>query len=159
MISLIVAMDEQGLIGRDNQLPWHLPADLRYFKQTTMGRPVVMGRKTFESIGKPLPGRRNVIVTRNRSYAAAGCEIIHSLADMPGGGEDEVFVIGGAELFAAMLPLADRLYLTRIRETFAGDTYFPELNEADWRLVSTAEGVVDDKNPHPHAFLVYERQA
>ena len=117
MISLLVAMDQNRVIGKDNQLPWHLPADLQYFKKVTMGHPIIMGRKTFDSIGRVLPGRENVIVTRNREYTNTECTILHSIEevkDFADANEQEVFIIGGAEIFKAILSVADRLYITKI---------------------------------------------
>jgi dihydrofolate reductase len=160
MISFIVAMDKNRVIGKDNQLPWHLPADLKFFKKTTMGHPIVMGRKTHESIGKPLPGRENIIVTRNKQYQPEGCMVIHSLAELKrleSKKEEEVFVIGGAEIFKTIFPIADRLYITMIAHEFAGDTYFPEFNESDWNLVSIAKGETDESNPYEYSFNIYER--
>lgn len=160
MISFIVAMDKNRVIGKDNQLPWHLPADLKFFKKTTMGHPIVMGRKTHESIGKPLPGRENIIVTRNKQYQPEGCMVIHSLAELKrleAKKEEEVFVIGGAEIFKTIFPIADRLYITMIAHEFAGDTYFPEFNESDWNLVSIAKGETDESNPYEYSFNIYER--
>jgi dihydrofolate reductase len=151
-------MDENGVIGRDNRLPWHLPADLAYFRQLTTGHTVVMGRKTFESIGKPLKNRRNVVVTRNPAFRADGCTVVHSLAEAwRAAGDGDVFVIGGAELFREALPAADRLYVTRIHHAFEGDVYFPEFPADEWRLVSRRPGVKDERNPYDHEFLVYER--
>ncbi|KAA9021689.1 type 3 dihydrofolate reductase [Niallia endozanthoxylica] len=161
MISFIVAMDKNRVIGKDNQLPWHLPADLKFFKRVTMGHPIIMGRNTFESIGKPLPGRENIIVTRNKEYVQEGCTIIHSIEEllqMASHNNEEVFVIGGAELFQATFPMADRLYITRIEEEFTGDTYFPEFNQSDWDLVSQEKGVKDEKNPYEYFFTIYERK-
>lgn len=158
-VSMIVAMSRNRVIGRDNKLPWRLPADLAYFKKTTMGHPVIMGRKTYESIGKPLPGRTNIIVTRDPSYRAAGCEIAHSaeealrLAD----GQDP-FVIGGSELYGLFFPVADRLYVTSIDETFAGDAYFPEIDPNEWQVISSQRGTIDEKNGHAHTFVLYERK-
>lgn len=160
MISFIVAMDKNRVIGKDNQLPWHLPADLKFFKKTTMGHPIIMGRKTHESIGKPLPGRENIIVTRNKHYHPEGCTVIHSLAELKkleAEKEAEVFVIGGAELFKTVFPIADRLYITMIAHEFAGDTYFPEFNESDWNLVSIEKGETDERNPYEYSFNIYER--
>lgn len=160
MISFIVAMDKNRVIGKDNQLPWHLPADLKFFKKTTMGHPIIMGRKTHESIGKPLPGRENIIVTRNKHYHLEGCTVIHSLAELKkleSEKEAEVFVIGGAELFKTVFPIADRLYITMIAHEFAGDTYFPEFNESDWNLVSIEKGETDERNPYEYSFNIYER--
>ncbi len=121
MISFIVAMDKNRVIGKDNELPWHLPADLKFFKKLPMGHPIVMGRKTHESIGKPLPGRENIIVTRNQEYKAEGCIIIHSVDELikfAAGENEEIFVIGGAELFKTVFPFADRLYITEIDHQF-----------------------------------------
>ncbi|OCS88686.1 dihydrofolate reductase [Caryophanon tenue] len=127
MISLIVAHDEQYVIGKDNDMPWHLPGDLQYFKAQTMGKPVIMGRKTFESIGRPLPGRRNIVITRNRDYSAEGIEVVYSLAEALALTNDapEQMVIGGQQIFTEALPLATRLYITHIDTTFEGDTFFP----------------------------------
>ncbi|MBD1381602.1 dihydrofolate reductase [Metabacillus arenae] len=160
MISFMLAMDENRVIGKDNDLPWHLPADLAYFKKTTMGHPIVMGRKTFESIGKPLPGRENIIVTTNQSYNQPGCKVVHSIQELMDYisrlKQEETFIIGGAKLFEGTLPYADRLYITLIHETFDGDTYFPEINQ-DWRIVSQHAGKKDENNPYEHEFVVYER--
>ncbi|MGE7878546.1 dihydrofolate reductase [Peribacillus muralis] len=160
MISLIVAMDENRVIGNDNRLPWHLPADLQYFKKVTLGHPIVMGRKTFESIGRVLPGRENVIVTRNQDFQALGCVVLHDVlkikmyADKR---DDEVFVIGGAEIFKEVLPFADRLYITEIHETFEGDTFFPAIDENEWQKVSSIEGIVDEKNRIAHNFIILQK--
>lgn len=135
-LALIAAVAANGVIGADNALPWRLPEDLKRFKALTLGHPVIMGRKTFESIGRPLPGRRNIVVSRNREYAAAGCEVAASLeAALKScrNGSDEVFVIGGAQIYAEALPLAQRLYLTEIRAEFAGDARFPEYDRGAWR--------------------------
>lgn len=161
MISLIVAMDQNRVIGKDNQLPWHLPADLHYFKQVTMGKPIVMGRKTFESIGRVLPGRENIIVTRNREYVNADCTILHSIYEVKqfaDESEQEVFIIGGAEIFKEVLAVADRLYLTEIEARFAGDTYFPLIDTTEWRQVSVTPGTVDEKNRYPYQFIVLEKK-
>ena len=163
MISFIVAMDNNRVIGKDNQLPWHLPADLKFFKKTTMGHPIVMGRKTHESIGKPLPGRENIIVTRNERYDSEGCTVIHSVEELirldAENKEKEIFVIGGAELFKTMFPFADRLYITQIDHEFAGDTFFPDYNESDWYLTSSDKGVKDEKNPYDYFYNIYDRRA
>ncbi|MCP1123601.1 dihydrofolate reductase [Bacillus sp. 3103sda1] len=158
MISLLVAMDKNRLIGKENQLPWHLPADLAYFKKVTMGHPIIMGRKTFESIGRPLPGRTNIILTRNKNYEMEGCEVIHSIDDVQKLDEqmnEEIFVIGGAEIFKEVLPFADRLYITKIEEVFEGDTFFPEINYDEWKEISVEQGVTDEKNPYTYAYHVY----
>ena len=154
-LSLIVAMDENRLIGSDNALPWHLPADLAYFKRTTMGKAIVMGRKTFESIGRPLPGRRNIVVSRNPDFSAAGCEVV---ADIDGAlaicaGDEEIMLIGGASLYRQILPRADRLYLTLIHHAFDGDTWFPELNPDQWREENRQDFDADDRNPYAYSFI------
>ena len=135
ILSIIAAMAKNRVIGIDNTLPWHLPEDLRHFKALTMGHHIVMGRKTYESIGKPLPGRVTVIVTRDAGYRAEGCLTEHSLdAAIAACGDDaEIFFVGGAELYAQVLPRADRLYLTEIQVEFPGDAYFPTFDMADWR--------------------------
>lgn len=161
MISLIWAMDENQVIGKDNQLPWHLPEDLKFFKRTTMGHPIAMGRKTQQSIGRILPGRENIIITRNRDFVCEGCTILHTIAellDYANKTNEEVFVIGGAEIFKEVLQVADRLYLTMIYETFPGDTYFPEINLNDWHLESCEKGLKDEKNPYHYEFLIYSRK-
>lgn len=161
MISLLVAMDNTRLIGKNNDLPWHLPADLAYFKRVTMGNKIVMGRKTYESIGHPLPGRENIIITRNTELQVDGCKVIHTpmeILELNSSQEDEIFVIGGAEIFKEILPFADRLYITAIDETFEGDTYFPEVNSKDWSLISKEKGVRDEKNPFDYYYEVYERR-
>ena len=158
-LSLIVAMDENRLIGSDNQLPWHLPADLAFFKRTTMGKPVLMGRKTFQSIGKPLPGRRNIVITRDAAFAAEGCEIAGSIdaalalcAD-----HEEVMLIGGASLYEQTLERADTLYITRIRHAFEGDTWFPEFDESGWKIADLQEQGADDRNAYAVSFVKYVR--
>jgi dihydrofolate reductase len=161
MISLLVAMDRNRGIGVDNKLPWHLPADLAYFKRITMGHPIVMGRKTHESIGRALPGRDNIILTRNKSYSAPGCRVIHSMQELEELNQEykheEIFLIGGADLFEQVLHTADRLYLTYIDEEFASDTFFPPINQEEWKLISKEKGIKDEKNPYDYDFIVYER--
>jgi len=136
-IALIVAVSENGVIGRDNQLPWHLPADLKRFKQLTTGHAVIMGRKTFESIGKPLPLRRNIVITRRKNWNADGIEVAHSLDEAIGlaASDDEVFILGGAEVFRDALPRANTLYLTRVHATVDGDVYFPPVDWSQWQLI------------------------
>ncbi|MBE0613869.1 MAG: dihydrofolate reductase [Burkholderiales bacterium] len=128
-------MAANRVIGRNNALPWHLPADLKRFKALTLGHPVVMGRKTYESIGKPLPGRRNLVITRNHDYSASGCDVVHTLdaALAACGGEETIFVIGGAELYRESLPRAHCLEFTEIHAPFEGDAFFPEFSLAQWR--------------------------
>ncbi len=154
-------MDKNRVIGKDNDLPWRLPADLAYFKKVTMGHPIVMGRKTYESIGRPLPGRENIIITRNQNYSAEGCTVLHSLDDVKKVIDDstkEVFIIGGAEIFKEAFPIADKLYITHIDEAFEGDTYFPAFSDQEWKEVSREKGVKDEKNPYDYYFSVYERK-
>lgn len=161
MISFLFAMGKNRVIGRDNQLPWHLPADLAYFKKKTMGHPIVMGRKTYESIGKPLPGRENVIVTRNSEYEAEGCTVVHSVDEacrmFPD--DEEIFVIGGAKLFDAFYPFADRMYVTYINETFEGDTFFRAIDDSEWKRTSVEKGIKNDKNRYEYSFITYERKS
>jgi len=161
MISLIWAMDENRVIGYRNQLPWRLPEDLKFFKRVTMGHPIMMGRKTFESIGKPLPGRENIIVTRDESYQKEGCAVMNSIEDFMSyakGKEEEIFVIGGAEIFKEVLPEADKLYLTMIHHQFEGDTFFPVFDIEKWELESREIGPKDEKNPYDYEFLIYKRK-
>jgi dihydrofolate reductase len=154
-ITIVVAMAANRVIGKDNSLPWHLPADLKHFKQLTLGKPVVMGRKTYESIGRPLPERTNIVVTRDRDYAAPGCVVVHSLEGaLEAAGESaEVMVIGGAGLYRQILPRTDTIHLTRVHAEFEGNTVFPELNEADWHEVSRTDCAPDEKNPWAYSFL------
>ncbi|MFS0645854.1 dihydrofolate reductase [Siminovitchia sp. 179-K 8D1 HS] len=160
MISFLWAEDENGLIGKNNELPWRLPADLQYFKETTMGHPIVMGRKTYESIGKPLPGRKNIILTRDTEFQAEECLVFHSkdeLLEWIGQYGSEVFITGGSEIFRLFLNDADRLYVTKIHSAFEGDTYFPAINWEEWRLISTKSGQKNEKNPYDYEFRIYER--
>ncbi|AZB43254.1 dihydrofolate reductase [Bacillus sp. FJAT-42376] len=160
MISFIFAMDEQRVIGRNNDLPWKLPADLAHFKRTTIGSPVVMGRKTFESMGsRPLPGRRNIVVTSNPDFHAEGCEILRSVKEIPLLEEEgrELFVIGGAKIFEEMLPHCTKMYVTLIHHSFDGDTFFPPFNETEWETVSKERGIKDEKNPYTYEFLELKR--
>lgn len=158
-ISYIVAMDRNRVIGRENQLPWRLPADLKFFKNTTMGHTIVMGRKTYESIGKPLPGRTNVIMTQNRDYEAPGCVIVHSIEElMDRYGDEEVFVTGGSELFRLFMPYVDKMYITRIEHEFEGNTVFPEFDEQQWEITWSEQGIKDEKNPYTYFFQKHEKK-
>lgn len=160
MISLIVAMDKDRVIGVENRLPWHLPADLKRFKELTMGHHVIMGRKTFESIGKPLPGRTNVIVTRQHDYHVEGCKVVHSLdaALMLTRGDAEAFVIGGGELFAHALEFADKLYLTEIDiQVGKGDAHFPVLDPSQWTLSEKTECQPDESNRFHYTYKTFTR--
>jgi dihydrofolate reductase len=158
--SLIVAAAENGVIGRGNQLPWHLPADLAHFKRTTLGHPVIMGRRTWESIGKPLPGRRNVVVSRTPGFAAPGCEVARDLASAYElvGDQAEAFVIGGTQLYEAALPGADRVYLTRVLANVDGDARFPGLRPDAWRETLLGEQAPDERNAYAMRFYLLERQ-
>ncbi|MDQ0257626.1 dihydrofolate reductase [Evansella vedderi] len=160
MISMIAAMGNNNVIGKDGDMPWHLPNDLKYFKKVTTGHPVLMGRKTFESIGKPLPNRKNYVLTRNKAFAPEGVEVLHSIGEVRPllDSEEEFFVIGGAHLYNDLLPLADRLYITHIKEDFTGDTFFPEIEQSEWKVISSEDGQVDEKNIYAHTFVVYERK-
>ena len=158
-LAFFLAMDEQHGIGYQNQLPWHMPADLKYFKKFTLGKPILMGRKTFASIGKPLPGRENIVITRDPTYRALGCTVYHSpkLALAALQAHQEVMLIGGAELFTQLLPQAELIYLTRIHAVFTADVYFPAWNENEWQLVSEEKHQPDSKNPYPYTFMTYQR--
>ena len=161
-ISMIVAMAHDRVIGKDNQMPWHLPADLAHFKRVTFGKPVLMGRKTFESIGRPLPGRRNLVISRNPDYQAEGIEVVGSveaaLALLAGSSVEELMVIGGGHLYAEMLPSADCLYLTRIDLAVEGDTRFPAFDDGQWQRVDCESHPADEKNPHPYSFETWLRR-
>lgn len=163
IVSLIVALDRRRGIGKDNQLLWRLPADMKRFRGLTMGHHLIVGRKTYESIGKPLPGRTMVVVTRNKTYQAEGCTVMHSLADAlalaHAHGESEAFIGGGAELYAKALELADRLYLTRVDIEADADTFFPAWNEQAWTLLEESAHPVDEKHASPFKFQTLQRKA
>lgn len=158
-IAIIVATDEQGLIGRENDLPWRLSADLQYFRKVTMGKPIVMGRNTHESIGRPLPGRQNIVVTSQPDYQAEGCEVVNSIDAALALCRDveEVMIMGGASLYRQTLALADKLYLTQVHAALEGDTWFPDWSESDWQLLSREDHPADDKNEFAYSFLQYQR--
>ena len=158
-LSLIVAMASNRAIGLNKQMPWHLSADLKKFKQITMGAPILMGRKTFESIGKPLVGRTNIIISRNPKYQQQGCFVFNSIevALKTYHAEPEVFIIGGASFYKAMLPLADRLYLTDIHQVFEADTFFPEINRSQWQEVAREDINNDNSVDFKYSFLTLER--
>ena len=161
-ISMIAAMAHDRVIGKDNQMPWHLPADLAHFKRVTLGKPVLMGRKTFESIGRPLPGRRNLVISRNPGYQAEGIEVVGSveaaLALLASSAVEELMVIGGGHLYAEMLPSADRLYLTQIDLAVEGDTRFPAFDDGQWQRIDCESHPADEKNPHPYSFETWQRR-
>lgn len=158
LLTLIVARARNGTIGRDNTLPWRLPEDLKHFKQTTMGAPVVMGRKTWDSIGRPLPGRRNIVVSRNRDLTLEGAEVVGSLEDAQRlcVGVEQVFLIGGAQLYAEALPSADRLVVTEIDADIPGDAFFPEVDRTRW-IETARETHHSEANGFDYAFVTYER--
>jgi len=159
-VSLIVAMAENRVIGLNNQLPWRLSADLQHFKALTMGKPIVMGRKTWESIERPLPGRTNIVVTRDVGYQAEGCVVVHSVdqALEVAEGSDEVMVIGGANLYQQLLDRADRLYLTLVRADIEGDTWFPEFDIEQWQESERESHSRDEKNEFDYEFVTLERR-
>ena len=158
-LSLIVAMAKNRVIGNHNQMPWHLPADFAYFKKITTGHPIIMGRKTFESIGRPLPGRRNIVVSRNPAFRADGADVAASLGEaIDACGDTDAFVIGGATLYAEALPRIDRIYLTEVDASPEGDTLFPALDKQQWREVARERREADAKNGHAMTFVVLERE-
>jgi dihydrofolate reductase len=162
---MIVAMADNNVIGKNNDMPWHLPADLAYFKKITLGKPLIMGRKTFESIGRPLPGRRNIVISRDKSYQAMGIDVVNSveqaLALVNGSVEnnavDEIMVIGGGAIYRHCLAQADRLYVTHIKANIEGDTQFPDYDDGTWLKVNSEVRLSDDKNLYPLDFCIYER--
>jgi len=158
-LTLVAALARNGIIGRDNRLPWHLPADLRFFKQITMGKPLLMGRRTWESIGRPLPGRPMIILSHDRSYRAVGGTVVHALSEAltAAGDAPEIMVIGGAVLFKQTLPQAQRMYLTQVEADVPGDTWFPDWNPAEWELVWEEAHSADEKNAWPFRFQRWER--
>lgn len=160
IISVISAMDKNRLIGKENGLPWHLPADLQFFKKSTLGKPIVMGRKTYESIGRPLPGRQNIVISRNADYKAEGCEVVSSIdaAIKIAGDVEELMIIGGANLYLQVLDKADRLYLTQVHAKFEGDAWFPKIHYSDWHEISREDHQADEKNSVDYSFVVYQRR-
>jgi dihydrofolate reductase len=156
MIKIIVAISKNKVIGKDNSLIWHLPADLKRFKEITAGNAVIMGRKTYESIGKPLPNRRNIIITRNENYEVEGCEVVNSLEEALLICYENCFIIGGAEIYKQSLPITDEIYLTEVDNVFDGDSFFPELGN-EWYEVSNEKFEADDKNQFNYSFIKYER--
>lgn len=173
-LSIIVAMANNRAIGKDNQLLWHLPEDLQYFKRTTMGKPIIMGRKTFESIGRALPGRLNIVITRQQDWSFDGVKVVHSIAEAIAlaeaqsfiDGKDEVMVIGGAEIYKTALPEAQKLYITYVDAHIDGDAFFPEVDQQLWQETSREAHAASDsilnndskQNPYDYAFCVLERK-
>ncbi|MBN1683882.1 MAG: type 3 dihydrofolate reductase [Gammaproteobacteria bacterium] len=159
ILSIIVAIGKNNVIGYKNQLPWHLPADLSHFKKLTLNKTVVMGRKTYESIGKPLSGRENIIITHDPNYQARGCKIATSLEQaIKMASSKEVFIIGGQSLYAQTLPIADRLYLTLVDIECPGDTFFPAIHFKDWEEVSREPHFADSHNPYDYCFVTLKRR-
>jgi dihydrofolate reductase len=159
LISFVVAMAQNRVIGRDNQLPWHLPADLAHFKRLTVGKPIVMGRKVYDSIGRPLPERHNVVLSRDLNLTIPGCTVVNApeAALAAAGPVDEVAVIGGAQIYALFLPIVDIIHLTIVEADIPGDTYFPELPERDWKATEESFRAPDEKNLYPLRFITLER--
>lgn len=162
IISMIVAVDENNAIGRGMEMMWDLPIDMQHFKRTTFGHPVIMGRKTFESFGKPLRGRKNIVITRNRNFHPAGVHVVDTLDDaLKIAGEDnpdEIFIIGGGEIYKLAFPLADRIYLTVVHHKFEGDVYFPTINELDWEEVRREEYNRDERHAYSFSIRFLERK-
>ena len=163
IVSIIAAMDRKRGIGVDNKLPWRLSADLKRFRELTMGHHIIVGRKTFESIGRPLPGRRMIVVTRDRDYKAEGCDLSHSLEDAIDlareRGESEAFICGGAEIYAQSIGIVDRMYLTFVDAEVAADTFFPEFDEREWSERESIYQPADEKNQYPFAFKMLVRRS
>ncbi|CAI8181714.1 MAG: Dihydrofolate reductase type 3 [Marinobacterium sp. xm-d-530] len=166
-LALIVAQGLNRVIGNDNKLPWYLPEDLRYFKEVTMGKPIIMGRKTFESIGKPLPGRLNIVITRDSNWSAEGVKVVSGLGDAIEVGEgqalidgvEEAVIIGGAQIYAQSLSIVDRLYLTQVEAEPEGDAYFPEIDYSQWQELGRQSFPAGDQpNRYPYSFIVYDRK-
>ena len=159
-LSIVVAMDDNHLIGKGNELPWHLPADLVYFKKITTGNSILMGRKTYDSIGKPLPNRRNIVITRNPDISIPDCEVVDSIEKALSitQDEEEIMVIGGANLFEQLLPEVNKLYITRIEGEFEGETYFPHYDENDWLELSCESHQPDEINKHAYHFITFKRK-
>lgn len=165
-LSLMVAKASNRVIGRNNKLPWYLPNDLKYFKQVTFGKPVIMGRKTWDSLGKPLPGRTNIVITRQPDFQAEGAKVVATLEEAVTmaenvafiEGQDEAVVMGGAEIYALALPKADRLYLTEVHAEVDGDTWFPEYDTAEWKEIGREDFPAEGPNPYDYSFAVYERK-
>lgn len=162
IVSLIAAISANGVIGRDGRIPWHLPADLKLFKAHTMGHHLIAGRRTYESIGKPLPGREMIVLTRQDDYIAEGCQVVHSLDQAleiaEAAGESEVFIIGGEVVYAQILPKADRLYLSQVDAMVMGDTFFPAFDEQDWQVTTEQHYPATDRQAYAFTFQILERK-
>lgn len=158
--SLIVAMDDNGVIGAGGKLPWHLSADLKHFREITMGKPIVMGRKTHESIGRELPGRENIVLTRDRSYKARGCTVLHDLEELKAHCryEEEIMIMGGAELYEQFLGRAELIYLTEVHTRVEGDTFFPHYDPDIWEEIARQDFKADEDNDYDYSFVVLKRE-
>jgi dihydrofolate reductase len=160
-LSAITAVSQNNVIGLHNDLPWHLPADMRFFKSTTMGHVVVLGRKSYEAFGKAYPGRTNIVITRQQNYALPDAIVVHSLEEAIRKAktieQQEIFILGGAQIFRQSMPLIDRIYLTRIYHDFEGDAFFPTMNTKEWKLVKDEKHEPDEKNKYRYAFQTWER--
>ena len=154
MVKIIVATSKNRVIGDSNSLIWHLPADLKRFKELTTGNPIVMGRKTYESIGRPLPNRRNIIITRDVKYDVEGCEVVNSLEEALMICNNNCFIIGGGEIYKQSMSIADQIYLTLVHEDFEGDTEFPDIG-SEWKMVTSQDFEPDEKNKHKYSFIEY----
>ncbi len=155
MIHFVVAYSTNYVIAKDGKIPWHLQNDLRYVKTLTTGHTILMGRRTFESIGKPLPGRKNIVLTKQRNFRYPGVEVVHELSDILQ--LDDIYVLGGAQIFLAMLHVVDRMHITEVHCIIEGDTFFPQWDKSQFNLESSTPGTVDERNPIPHTFCVYNR--
>lgn len=160
ILSIIAAMSENRVIGKDKGLPWYLPADLQFFKSKTLGHTVIMGRKTFDSVGKPLPNRRNIVITRQSNFSVEKVETAHSIEQALAlvEGEEEVFIAGGGEIYRQSLAIADRIYLTIVHHKLDGDTFFPPFDESEWDLIEKKDRPADNKNQYSCSFLTYFRR-
>ena len=159
MISIIAAMDENRLIGSNNNLPWYLPADLQRVKQLTTGHAIILGRKNYESIGRPLPNRKNIVITTNPDYDAPGCVVVNSIdAAIEAAGDDDIYIFGGARIYEQMFDLAERMYLTLIHATFEGDTWFPEYNVDAWEVTERQDFSANEKNRYDYSFITLEKK-
>lgn len=162
MIKILVACDENRVIGKDNQLIWHLPADLKRFKSLTTGHVILMGRKTYESIGKPLPNRTTIVITRQADFQAEGTITAHSVDEAilkaKSLSREDIFIVGGAEIYTLSLALADQILLTQLHDIFEGDAYFPEVSAETWEIVARERGLTDEKNPFQYSFITYQKK-
>ena len=159
-VSLIVALSENNVIGKGNTLPWRLSADLKRLKGLTMGHHIIMGRKTWESLGRPLPGRKHVIITRSKDYEVEGATVVHSIEEAleASKGDDQVFIFGGGEIFKMALPFVEKIYMTRVHKHIEGDAFFPKLDDGDWKEILREDHRADEKNEYDYSFIDYQRK-